>query len=98
MGDRIRRHAYAYLHLFKGFLVPQIDAGHDLRRRAVEAVAHGLHFLEVLGHQFNEAFVVQVSGSGDDYVSRSKALAVKVHHWSALETAHGVASSKNRPA
>src|SRR5256712_2275919 len=97
MGNGIRRHSHAYLHLFQRLLVSKNDLGSDFRRGAVEAIAHRLHVLEVLGNELHKALMIQISGSRNNHVSRGKALAVEVHNRHALESPDGVASSKNRP-
>src|SRR5438876_6593676 len=96
MGDGIRRHSHAYLDLFQRLLVSKNDLGSNFRRGAVEAIAHRLHVLEVLGDELHKALVIQISGGSNNHVTRGKALAVEVHNWRALETTDGVASSKNR--
>jgi len=70
MCNRIGRHPDTDLHLFQGFLVSQNDAGHDRGRRAMKAVAHRLHDLEVFMDEFNELLVLQMSRSSDDEVPR----------------------------
>ncbi len=62
----------------------------------MEAVAHGLHTGKVLGHKFDEAFVIQMARRRDDHVSRRKALAIEVEDGSALEALDGVSSPQNR--
>src|SRR5229473_1945418 len=98
MRNRIRRHSDAYLHLFQRLLVSKNDLGNDSRRGAVEAIAHRLHVLEVLGDEIHKALVIQISRSCDNHVTRSKALAVEIHNRRALESPNGIASSKNRPS
>src|SRR6185312_12565889 len=78
-------------------LVTKNDLRHDLRRRAVKTIGHGFHIRKMLGNHFHELRMIQISGSGDDHVTRRKSLAIKIKHRSAVEFLDRVASAKDRP-
>src|SRR5215831_12267525 len=95
MRDWMGRNADAELHLFQRLLVSQDDARRNLRCGRVEAIRHRLHVLEMTTDQFDEAIVIQVSGSRNDDISRGKAMSVGIHHRLALETLNRLFCSQN---
>src|SRR4051812_1724431 len=95
MSNGIRGHAHADLNLFERLLISQNNLRNNLRRRAVKAVTHNLHALEVLGHDLDKTIVIQISGRSDDHVARRKSLAIKIKYRGTVELLDRVASSKD---
>ena len=85
VGDGMRRHADADLHLLQSLLVAHDDARNNLWLRAVKSILRRLHVLEMLGHQFHELFVLQISGGTDNQIAGSKPLIVESQHRIPLE-------------
>src|SRR3984957_13958065 len=62
----------------------------------MEAVLSGLHMLEVLGDQLDEAVMIQIAGGRNNNVSGREAMGVSIQNGSALELLHRFFGSKNR--
>src|SRR6516225_7737952 len=95
VSNRVGRHTHTDLYLLEGLLIAQDDARHDLGRRAMETIAHGLQSREMLAYQLDKVFVVQISGGGDNDVSRGEALSVKIDYRAAFKLSHRVSGPKN---
>src|SRR5436190_1693514 len=64
----------------------------------MEAIAHRLHFLEMLGHEFYKTFMIQIAGRGNDHVAGRKSLAIEIKDRTAVKSFNCVAGAQDRSA
>jgi hypothetical protein len=83
--------ANADLYLFERLLVPQIDSRKSLWLRRMQAILRRLHMLEMLFHEFDKMFVIEIPRGAYDEIAGSEVVPIKARYHRPLEFLYRVA-------